>query len=153
MKFEKFIKKAMPYVCTVMYREEAWCKCGKVYAKIPEHLGNIGMVDKSDKILEAAVDGEYGSEAELVKAILDTPDGKAKDIIRIFSDGELHFNVPNELFGLIERYDQIFISKVVTDCYTGLTGKALLVGRPVPNPDDFEPDFVITDIEEKKEDE
>lgn len=150
MKFEKFIKKVMPYVCTVMYRGEAWCKCGKVYARIPEHLGNIGMLDKSDKILEAAIDGEYGSKAELVKAVLDTPDGKSKDIIRIFSDGQLHFCVKNELFGLIEKYDQIFISEVETDEYTGM---ALMVGKPVPNPDDFEADFVITDVKEKKEEE
>lgn len=150
MKFDKFIKKAVPYVATVMYREEAWCKFGKVYARIPEHLGNIGPVVKSDKILAAAIDGVYGPEAELVKAVLDTPDGKSKDIIRVFSDGQVHFYVKNELFGLIEKYDQIFISEVDTEEYTGL---ALLVGKPVANPDDFEADFVITDIEEKKEEE
>lgn len=150
MKFEKFIKKAVPYVSTVMYREEAWCKCGKAYARIPEHLGHIGLVDKSDKILGLAIDGEYGPEAELVKAYLDTPDGKSKDIIRVFSDGQFHFNVSNEMFGLIERYDQLFISEVRTEKYTGL---ALLVGKPVPNPDDFEPDFIITDIAENGEDE
>lgn len=150
MKFEKFIKKAVPYVSTVMYGEEAWCKCGKTYARIPEHLGHIGLVDKSDKILALAIDGEYGPEAELVKAFLDTPDGKSKDIIRIFSDGQVHFCVKNELFGLIEKYDQIFISEVDTDEYTGL---ALMVGKPVPNPDNFEPDFVITDVKEKKEEE
>lgn len=150
MKFEKFIKRAVPYVSTVMYREEAWCKCGKMYARIPEHLGHIGLVDKSDKILALAIDGEYGPQAELVKAVLDTPDGKSKDIIRIFSDGQVHFCVKNKLFGLIEKYDQIFISEVDTDEYTGL---ALMVGKPVPNPDDFEPDFVITDVKEKKEEE
>ena len=148
MKFEKFIKRAVPYVSTVMYREEAWCKCGKMYARIPEHLGHIGLVDKSDKILAAAIDGMYGPQAELVKAVLDTPDGKSKDIFRIFSDGQVHFFVKNELFGLIEKYDQIFISEVDTDEYTGL---ALMVGKPVPNPDDFEADFVITDVKEKKE--
>lgn len=150
MKFDKFIKKAVPYVCTVMYREEAWCKCGKVYARIPEHLGTVGPVAKSDKILDAAIEGMYGPQAELVKAVLDTPDGKSKDIIRIFSDGQVHFCVKNELFGLIEKYDQIFISEVDTDEHTGL---ALMVGKPVPNPDDFEPDFVITDVKEKKEEE
>lgn len=150
MKFDKFIKKAVPYVCTVMYREEAWCKCGKVYARIPEHLGTVGPVAKSDKILDAAIDGMYGPQAELVKAVLDTPDGKSKDIIRIFSDGQVHFCVKNELFGLIEKYDQIFISEVDTDEYTGL---ALMVGKPVPNPYDFEADFVIADVKEKKEEE
>ena len=150
MKFEKFIKKAVPYVSTVMYREEAWCKYGKVYARIPEHLGHIGLVDKSDKILALAIDGEYGPEAELVKAFLDTPDGKSKDIIRVFSVGQFHFDVKNEWFGLIERYDQLFISEVETDEYTGM---ALMVGKPVPNPDDFEADFVITDVKEKKEEE
>lgn len=150
MKFDKFIKKAVPYVATVMYREEAWCRCGKVYARIPEHLGNIGPVVKSDKILAAAIDGVYGPEAELVQAKLDTPDGKSKDIIRVFSDGQLHFDVRNELFGLIEKYDMIFISEVETEECTGL---ALMVGKPVANLDDFEADFVITDIEEKKEEE
>ena len=151
MKFEKFIKKAVPYVSTVMYRGEAWCKCGKTYARIPEHLGHIGLEDKSDKILAFAIDGEYGPEAELVKAFLDTPDGKSKDIIRVFSDGQFHFDVKNELFGLIERYDQLFISEVDTD--DGYSGLALLVGKPVPNPDDFEPDFIITDITKNEEEE
>ena len=44
----------------------------------------------------------------------------------------------------------IFISEVETEEYTGL---ALMVGKPVANLDDFEADFVITDIEEKKEEE
>lgn len=151
MKFEKFVKRAVPYCCTVIHDNTSWCKYGSMYARIPAYIGQIGSVDKYDEILPAVLDAErYEERAELINAYLKTADGKSKDIIREFSDGDLSFGISNENFGLIERYDELHIVEVITD---ELTGYALLVGKPVSDPDNFEADLIFTNIkkEEKKD--
>ena len=139
MKFDKFVKKAVPFCATVNVDGVPWCKTGLCYARIPAYLQRIGAVVE-DELLPLALDGEIGEQAELVSADLPAPDAKSKDIVRTFSDGDCRFQISNELFSFIERYDQCYISVFDTD-----EGdyKALLVGKPVGNPDDFEPDFVI----------
>ena len=147
MKFEKFIKRAVPYCVTVMNGGEAWCKAGKMYARIPSYIGQIGMVDKNDVVLKAALDGQTGGKAELIKAYILNPDGKSKDIIRQFSDGDYSFNIKNENFGLIERYDDCYIAEVESDT---VTGYAMLVGKPTSDPDNFEPDLIFVDVVTKE---
>ena len=148
MKFEKFVKKAVPYCVTVMHDGQAWCKLGKIYARIPNYLGQIGSIDKYDTILAAVLDdGVTGEKAELSRAYLPSAESSGKDIMRVFSDGEVGFHIGNEIFSMIERYDDCYISAVDTDEHSG---NALLVGKPVSDPDNFEPDLIVTNIEEVK---
>lgn len=150
MKFEKFAKMAIPYCSTVSIHMDPdnWLKVGKMYARIPAYIGQIGSMDKNDKKLEAVFESMDITElAELTRASLPA-DGKAKDIVREFSNGYEDFCLSNEQFGLIERYDHCYITEVDEEEYRG---KAFLVGKPASNPDDFKPDLIITDIEEKEE--
>lgn len=149
MKFEKFVKRAVPYCCTVNHKGVAWCKFGTMYARIPAYIGQIGSVDKYDDVLPAVLDAErYEEKAELFHAYLKSADGKSKDIIREFSDGDLTFGISNENFALIERYDELHIVEVITK---EMTGYALLVGKPVSDPDNFEPDLIFTNIKKQEE--
>lgn len=148
MKFEKFVKKAVPYCSTVIYKGINWCKFGSMYARIPGYIGQIGSVDKYDEILPAVLDAErYEEKAELIRAYLLDADGKAKDIIREFSDGDLNFDISNDQFALIERYDELHIIEVETDT---LSGMAMMVGKPVSDPDNYEPDLIFTRIEKEE---
>lgn len=144
MKFEKFAKKVVPYCSTVLYNGQAYLKCGKTYAKIPLHVGQIGSIDQFDEILQAVLESEiYEEPAELCNAYLPSADGKSKDIVREYSDGELSFCISNENFGLIERYDQAYIVNVDDEKFHGT---ALLIGKPVTDVGNFEADLIFTDI-------
>lgn len=150
MKFEKFAKQAMPYCSTVSCSVDPdnWLKVGNMYARIPAYIGQIGPMNKSDEKLEAVFRTmELTDLAELTRASLPA-DGRAKDIVREFSNGYEEFYLTNDQFGLIERQDHCYITCVDDDEYIG---KAFLVGKPTNNPDDFKPDLIVTDIEEEDE--
>lgn len=132
MKFEKYAKQAVPYCSTVSCNidPDNWLKVGKMYARIPANIGQIGYFDKNDKKLEAVFGSIDITElAELTRATLPA-DGRAKDIVREFSNGYEEFYLTNEQFGLIERHDHCYITYVEDEEYIG---KAFLVGKPTIN--------------------
>lgn len=147
MKFEKFVKKAMPHATTLTVDDDYYLAYGHVFAKIPKWAGNLGiMSDKDETLLNVLNNFTWGEdEAELSKAYLPTPDAKAKDIVREFSDGEICVGITNEEFSLIESHDMLVIA---SDEVTGNT--ALLVGKRA-SMDDFEPEAIILDVSFKED--
>lgn len=142
MKFEKFVKKAMPYGKTIEVEGTKYLAFENMAAKLPEWCGDMGVKSKDATIFEDIVSlGIYGeNEAELKRAYLPEADSKAKDIIRVFDDGERAVEISNDAFALIERSDMTVIAD-----YDGTS--ALLVGHRA-DIEDFEPDLIILDMED-----
>ena len=146
MKFEKFVKKVMPHGKTLRIAGEKYLTDDVVAMKIPEWAGSFGVEsDENEELNNVLEYGEWGHDyAELTKAYLAYPDDKAKDIIRVFSDGVNKVCISNENFGLIEKTDKCLIA-------TSDDGrrKALLVGKYAVI-DEFDPDAVIFEIKEEE---
>lgn len=147
MKFEKFVKKAMPHASTITVDGKDYLAYGRMYVKIPEWAGKFGIKsDKTELLDQILNDLPWGeNEADLIKAYLPTPDAKAKEIIREFSDGEVSVRITNEEFALIESHDMLVIA---SDEEGEIT--ALLVGK-YSSIADFEPEAIILDIETKED--
>lgn len=147
MKFEKFVKKAMPHATTLLVDKENYLAYGHVFAKIPGWAGTLGIPsDKTGTLRNILDNWEWGTEeAELSSAYLPAADSKAKDIIREFSDGGESVGVTNEEFALIEKHDMLVIA---TDDVSG--NKALLIGKRA-SLQDFEPEAIILDVEFKED--
>lgn len=144
MKFEKFAKKAVPHAACVTVGNFKYLSYGGVYARIPLWCGNMGIESKENEELDDILNNaDWGNcEAYLTSAFLPDADGKAKDIVRVFSDDEgSKVRISNENFALIEKTDMCVIA-------TNEDGKtALLVGKHA-DIDDFEPDAIIIEMED-----
>lgn len=144
MKFEKFAKKAVPHAACITVGHSKYLSFGGVYALIPAWCGNIGIESKENEELDDFCNYADRSDCEayLTSAFLPDADGKAKDIVRVFSDEEGgKVEISNEHFALIEKTDMCVIA-------TNEDGKtALLVGKHA-DIDDFEPDAIIIGVEE-----
>ena len=147
MKFEKFVKKAMPHATTITVDNDDYLAYGHVFAKIPKWAGSLGILsDKDETLLNVLNNFTWGEdEAEISKAYLPTPNAKAKEIIREFSDGEVYVGITNEEFALIESHDMLVVA---LDEETG--NAALLVGKRA-SMDDFEPEAIILDVNFKED--
>lgn len=145
MKFERFVKKVMPHGVTLTVDGEKWLSSGNMFVKIPEWCGPMGVESKENNVLNCFLnESELGYKpAELSRAYLPDPDSKAKDIIRVFSDGENEVAISNEQFSFIEKHDMCLIASYVVN--SDLKDVALLVGK-YADIDDFEPDAIILNV-------
>jgi hypothetical protein len=111
MKFEKFLKSCGTHG-QIVKREngDKWLVCGGVGMKVPTGVVNLlgaGEVsEKTREIVEAIVTADTDEKIQLTEATLPA-DGKASDIIRVFSDGYNRVRIHNADFGLLERADVI----------------------------------------------
>lgn len=148
MKFESFAKSCIPYGHTVQINGKNYLSDGRAFMLIPKNIGTIGKVYKDDSLLDSIlVDSDLPEKfAELIDAKLPKPNSKGSEIIRVFGDGKNIVNIPNDLFGKIERSDQCIIVTYwgEDDCERC----ALLVGHPTKDIDNFEATGVILDIED-----
>lgn len=146
MKFEQFAKSAVPYGVTVEMNGDRWLRTGDGYMKIPKSLGSIGCVTQTDDVLDMILNrSDWGERfAELSDARLAKKDGRASDIIRTFFDGYDYIDIPNSMFGKIEKKDMRVIATFDND--EGEERHALLIGSPVADMDKFEPIGIILEL-------
>ena len=150
MKFENFVKKAVPYGVTILTKSDGnWLFANGIFAKIPDMLGTIGRISNDPETVQILnghlYESELHGEAFLTGAVLEKPDGKNKDIIRVFTTRSgVPVRITNDQFGMIEKKDMCVIAEFMDgDTYS----KALLVGPP-DELDYFEPEAIILGMEE-----
>lgn len=119
MKFEKFLKNCGTHG-QILTREngDKWLVCGGVGMKVPRGIENLlgaGEVgEKVKTLVEGIVKSDTDDKVYLVRATIPA-DGKAGDIIRVFSDGlDIEVGIYNADFGLLEKSD-IFLAEAEID--------------------------------------
>ena len=145
MKFERFVKKVMPHGVTLTAEGEKCLSSGNMFVKIPDWCGPMGVESKENNVLNCFLnESEWGENlADLDSAYLPHADSKAKDIVRVFSDGKNNVGITNEQFSLIEKHDMCLIASYVVN--GDLEDVALLIGK-YADIDDFEPDAIILNV-------
>lgn len=134
MKFEKFAKSCATrgFVCE-RSNGSLWLVCGGIGMEIPD--GVVSMVGAGKitgptaNLVEALVRGDTDDKVKLVRAEIPA-DGKASDIVRIFSDpdGITEVGITNAAFGLLEKSDYNLAEVEVEDADVDLmNGKYLLI--------------------------
>ena len=115
MKFEKFLKKTGTHG-QIYTRDngDRWLICAGVGMKVPQGIVNllgVGEVpERVELLVETLIKADTDDKVELTKAVLDHADGKASDIIRVFT-GEnmfgdcIEIGINNCDFGLLEKSD------------------------------------------------
>lgn len=129
MKFEKFFKSVGTHGLIVKKSEaESWLLCGGVGMMIPAGVNNLGVSVDPEPLFKAIVNSEPDDDyLSLVDAILDNPEGKANDIIRIFeTDVGDKVGIWNKEYGLLEKKDRLTYLEV-EDEKTGITSKIMVV--------------------------
>lgn len=129
MKFEKFFKSAGTHGQIVKKSEsESWLLCGGVGMLIPTGVNNLGVSVKPEPVFTAIVNSEPDDDfLTLKEAILNDPDGKANDIIRVFeTDYGDRVGIWNKEYGLLEKRDRITYLEIEDDD-TGITSKIMVV--------------------------
>lgn len=131
MKFEKFLKSVGTHG-QIYTRDngDRWLICGGVGMMIPLGVDNLlGSGEVSNKvktIVEALITADTDDKVELNKAFIPA-DGKASDIVRIFSDGfDLEIGISNANFGLLEKSD-INLAEVEIEGYDELIDAKFLL--------------------------
>lgn len=110
MKFEKFFKATGTHGLIVEKSENnRWLLCGGVGMKIPSGVTNLGMKSDATNLFDAIIHSNSEDDTlTLVKAVINDPEGKANDIIRVFEteigDKICIYNNP---YGLLERKDRL----------------------------------------------
>lgn len=119
MKFEKFLKSCGTHG-QIVKREngDKWLVCGGVGMRVPVGVVNLlgaGEVgEKTREIIEAIVTADTDEKIQLTEATLPA-DGKASDIVRVFSDGYNRVRIRNADFGLLERSDVVLAYLEIED--------------------------------------
>lgn len=129
MKFEKFFKSVGTHGLIVKKSDvESWLLCGGVGMLIPVGVNNLGVSVDPEPLFNAIVNSEPDDDyLRLVDAILDNPEGKANDIIRIFeTDIGDRVGICNKDYGLLEKSDRITYLEVEDD-ESGITSKLAVV--------------------------
>lgn len=129
MKFEKFFKSAGTHGLIVKKSEaESWLLCAGVAMRIPVGVNNLGVSVDPEPLFTVIVNSEPDDDyLRLVDAILDSPDGKANDIIRIFAtDIGDRVGIWNKEYGLLEKKDRLTYLEIEDD-ESGITSKILVV--------------------------
>lgn len=119
MKFEKFLKSCGAHGQIVKRDNgDKWLVCGGVGMKVPAGVVNLlgaGEVgEKTREIVEAIVTADTDEKIQLTEATLPA-DGKASDIVRVFSDGYNRVRIRNADFGLLERSDVVLAYLEIED--------------------------------------
>lgn len=117
MKFEKFFKSAGTRGLIVKNGSETWLVCAGVGMKIPEGINNLGIATDPDAMFKTVVsvtpDEDY---LELKKALIEDPEGKANDIIRVFeTDLGDTIGISNANYGYLEKSDVLTYLEVEDD--------------------------------------
>ena len=119
MKFEKFLKRCGTHG-QIVKREngDKWLICGGVGMIVPEGVVNLlgagDVGEKTREIVEAIVTADTDEKVILTEATLPA-DGKASDILRVFSDGYNRIKIRNADFGLLERKDVLLAYLEIVD--------------------------------------
>jgi hypothetical protein len=118
MKFEKFFKATGTHGMIVKRSEaESWLVCDGVGMVIPRGVNNLGINCEPKPLFKAIVNSNSEDDILTLKeAILKDPEGKARDIIRVF-ETELgdRIGIYNSAYGLIERKDQLTYLEIETE--------------------------------------
>lgn len=129
MKFEKFFKSAGTHGLIVKKSDvESWLLCGGVGMRIPVGVNNLGVSVDPEPLFKAIVNSEPDDDyLRLVDAILDNPEGKANDIIRVFeTDIGDKVGIWNKEYGLLEKKDRLTYLEIEDD-ETAITSKIVVV--------------------------
>ena len=128
MKFKKFFKTTDARGLVVKNGSDSWLLCNGVGMLIPTGVNALGVAVSPEPLFKAIVTSEPEDDfLELYKAVIPYPDGKAKDIIRVFETtvGE-QIGITNADFGLLEKADRLTYLEVEDD-ETGVTSKIMVV--------------------------
>lgn len=133
MKFEKFLKSTGTHG-QIFTRDngDKWLICGGVGMKVPvgvvNLLGSGEVPEKVKTLVNGLIKADTDDKVHLTRATV-TADGKASDIVRIFSDDlDIEIGISNANFGLLEKSD-VKLAEVEIE-YSGdeyLDGQYLLV--------------------------
>lgn len=118
MKFKKFFKETGVYGLIVKNSEsESWLLCGGAGMPIPKGVNALGVNISPEPLFKAIVNSVSDDDnLELKEAILRDPDGKAKDIIRVFeTDYGDRIGITNSDFGYLEKTDVLTYLEVEAD--------------------------------------
>ena len=129
MKFEKFFKSAGTHGLIVKKSEvESWLLCDGVGMRIPVGVNNLGVSVDPEPLFKAIVNSEPEDDyLQLVEAIIQDPEGKANDIIRVFeTDIGDRVGIWNKDYSLLEKKDRLTYLEIEDD-KTGITTKIMVV--------------------------
>ena len=129
MKFEKFFKSAGTHGLIVKKSEvESWLLCAGVGMRIPVGVNNLGVSVDPEPLFKAIVNSEPEDDyLQLVEAVIQDPEGKANDIIRVFeTDIGDRVGIWNKDYGLLEKKDRLTYLEIEDD-QTGITTKIMVV--------------------------
>lgn len=140
MKFEKFLKQTGTHG-QIFTRDNGtrWLVCGGVGMKVPAGVVNLlGSGEVSEKVktlVEGLVNADIDDKVKLTKAVLINADGKASDIIRVFSGEDMagdyiEVGIINADFGLLEKADYNLAQVEVETEVDYVDAKYLLVLDP-----------------------
>lgn len=118
MKFEKFFKSVGTHGLIVKKSEvESWLLCGGVGMMIPIGVNNLGVSVDPEPLFKAIVNSEPEDDfLRLVAAVIDNPEGKANDIIRVFeTDLGDRVGIWNKDYGLLEKKDRLTYLEIEAD--------------------------------------
>lgn len=111
MKFEKFFKAVGTHGLIVKKSDtESWLVCDGVGMRIPRGVNNLGIASAPSEMFTAIVNSESDDDTlVLSEALLLEPDGKAKDIVRVFEteDNLRQVYIQNAEYGFLEKKDRL----------------------------------------------
>jgi hypothetical protein len=134
MKFEKFFKSVGTHGLIVKKSEvESWLLCDGVGMRIPVGVNNLGVSVDPEPLFKAIVNSEPEDDyLRLVEAVIQDPEGKANDIIRVFeTDLGERVGIWNKDYGLLEKKDRLTYLEIEDDD-TGISSK-IMVDRDYDN--------------------
>lgn len=129
MKFEKFFKSVGTHGLIVKKSDvESWLLYAGVGMRIPVGVNILGVSVDPEPLFTAIINSEPEDDyLRLVEAILDDPEGKANDIIRVFeTDLGDRVGILNKDYGLLEKKDRLTYLEIEDD-KTNITSKILVV--------------------------
>jgi hypothetical protein len=129
MKFEKFFKSVGTHGLIVKKSEvESWLLCDGVGMRIPVGVNNLGVSVDPEPLFKAIVNSEPEDDyLRLVEAVIQDPEGKANDIIRVFeTDLGERVGIWNKDYGLLEKKDRLTYLEIEDDD-TGISSKIMVV--------------------------
>lgn len=112
MKFEKFFKAVGTHGLIVKKSDtESWLVCDGVGMRIPRGVNNLGIATAPSEMFTAIVNSESDDDTLVLKeALLLDPEGKAKDIVRVFETEQEDYRrvyIWNSEYGFLEKKDRL----------------------------------------------